>query len=319
MNSYDFASVFAPYIIQFIDFKRSAGYKFECISYLRVFDRFAIGNDIRTVELTRDICDMWAEKRPNESDITRYKRISVVKNLSRFMNALGISSYIPRLPGNRKSTFTPHIYSYDEIRRFFAECDKLNITPQTFTAPLYPALFRLLYGTGIRFGEARALLRRNVNLDDGTIILHDTKNGEDRLIPISDSLCKILTDFASTYAGVNSDSYFFTQRNGKQLAHSTVYAVFRSILLKCGISYRGRENGPRIHDFRHTFSVHSIAKMSEDGLDLYYSLPILSKYLGHKSLEATDKYVRLTQEVFPALLEKTNKVCAYIFPEVSQL
>jgi hypothetical protein len=54
-------------------------------------------------------------------------------------------------------------------------------------------------------------------------------------------------------------------------------------------------------------------------LDLYYSLPILSKYLGHKSLEATDRYVRLTEEMFPAVLEKANKVCAYVFPEVKQL
>ena len=315
---YSYVSVFAPYIVQFIDFKRSIGYKFHCTEYLCAFDRFAVENDIQSVSLTREVCDLWAEKRRNESDVTKYKRVSAVRNLSRFMNDLGISSYVPRLPRNCKSTFTPHIYSQDEIYRFFTECDKIGISPRTYTAPLYPALFRTLYGTGMRLGEALALRRSNVNLDDGLITLHGTKNGEDRLLPISDSLRGLLSGFASAYSGANPNSYFFTKRNGKPLIHSDVYKTFRSLLLKCGIPYRGRENGPRIHDFRHTFSVHSLAKMSDDGLDLYYSLPILSKYLGHKSLEATDKYVRLTEEMFPSILQKTNSICTYVFPEVAR-
>jgi integrase len=319
MSEYDYVSVFAPYIVQFIDFKRNLGYKFHCTDSLRAFDRFAEKNDIQSVELTREVCNSWAEKRPNESDVTRYKRISAVRNFSRFMNSLGVPSYVPRLPGNCKSTFTPHIYSHDEINKLFAECDKLTITTHTYSAPLYPALFRILYGTGIRLGEALALRRKDVNLDDGIITLHGTKNGEDRLLPISDSLRGILSNFASVYAETKPDGYFFTKRNGKPLAHSDAYKMFRSLLLKSGIPYCGRESGPRIHDFRHTFSVHSLSKMSEDGLDLYYSLPILSKYLGHKSLEATDKYVRLTEEMFPSVLEKANKICACVFPEVTRL
>jgi integrase len=319
MKMYDFMSVFASHIVQFIDFKRSLGYAFQCTDHLRSFDRFAVENEIQSVEITRDICDIWSEKRPNESDVTRYKRVSAVRNLSRFMNAMGVLSYVPRLPGNCKSTFTPHIYSHDEISRFFVECDKLTVSSQTYTAPLYPALFRLLYGTGMRLGEAFNLRRKDVNLTEGIIILRSTKNGEDRLLPISDSLCGVLRDFASAYAKSDADSYFFVKRNGKALAHCDAYIVFRKLLREIGIPYCGRDKGPRIHDFRHTFSVHSLAKMAEDGLDLYYSLPILSKYLGHKSLEATDQYVRLTEEMFPSVLEKTNSVCAYVFPEVARL
>jgi len=265
------------------------------------------------------VCDLWGLKRPNETDITRYKRISAIRNLARFMNAIGVPSYLPRLPGNYKSTFTPYIYSHDEIGRFFAECDKLIVSSHTYSAPLYPALFRLLYGTGMRIGEALSLRRKDVDLDNGIVILRDTKNGEDRLLPVSDSLRDILGSFASAYADAEPDSFFFVKRNRKPLMRSDVYHNFRALLLKCGISHRGRESGPRIHDFRHTFSVHSLAKMSENGLDLYYSLPILSQYLGHKSLEATDKYVRLTEEMFPSVLEKMNSVCAYVFPEVERL
>jgi integrase len=284
-----------------------------------MFDRYAAENEVQSVEITRELCDLWADKRPNESEVTRYKRISAVRNLSRFMNSMGILSYIPRLPGNCRSTFTPHIYSQDELGRFFEECDKTDITSHTYTAPLYPALFRTLYGTGMRVGEALSLKRKDVSLEDGVITLRGTKNGEDRLLPISDSLRNTLIEFSAAYVKSDPESFYFVKRTGQPLAHYNIYTTFRDVLRKCGIPYRGRDNGPRIHDFRHTFSVHTLAKMSEDGLDLYYSLPILSKYLGHKSLEATDKYVRLTEEMFPSILEKTNCICAYVYPEVAQL
>lgn len=72
----------------------------------------------------------------------------------------------------------------------------------------------------------------------------------------------------------------------------------------------------RLDFFRHSFSVHSLASMAESGLDLYYSLPILSKYLGHRSLDATDKYVRLTADIYPELINEMDSLCAYVFPEV---
>lgn len=48
---------------------------------------------------------------------------------------------------------------------------------------------------------------------------------------------------------------------------------------------------------------------------MYYSLPILSTYLGHKSVKATEQYVRLTTEVYPELLNDERKLCAYVFPK----
>jgi len=56
--------------------------------------------------------------------------------------------------------------------------------------------------------------------------------------------------------------------------------------------------------------------MAENGLDMYYSLPILSAYLGHQSVASTDKYVRLTAEMFPLILQKTNELFPYLFPEI---
>jgi integrase/recombinase XerD len=67
---------------------------------------------------------------------------------------------------------------------------------------------------------------------------------------------------------------------------------------------------------RHTFAVHSLAKMAEEGMDLYCSLPILSTYLGHQSLRATNNYVRLTSEMYPELIRKIDIIGFDIFPKM---
>lgn len=54
--------------------------------------------------------------------------------------------------------------------------------------------------------------------------------------------------------------------------------------------------------------------MCDNGLDIYVCMPILATYLGHKNLDATNKYVRLTSEVFPSIIDKVNKTFIDIYP-----
>jgi hypothetical protein len=56
--------------------------------------------------------------------------------------------------------------------------------------------------------------------------------------------------------------------------------------------------------------------MAEADLDLHYSLPILSIYLGHQSIAATDRYVRLTAEMYPSIMAKVNKTIPILYPDI---
>jgi integrase len=107
------------------------------------------------------------------------------------------------------------------------------------------------------------------------------------------------------------------KRDKTKLRSDTVYKNFRHILWKIGISHGGKRRGPRLHDFRHTFAVHSLNQMVRQGMDLYYALPLLSTYLGHASVAATEGYVRLTEETYPGILDTVSQVCAYVFPGVN--
>jgi len=314
-----YCGIYATFIEQYISFKRSLGYKFVDAAYTYLlFDRFTIKNKETKMGITKDLSERWAEKRPNESDSTCYRRILYLAQFSAFLNKTGYTSFIPRLPKSYKSTFVPYIFSKDEIKAIFLACDRLK-SNENFNTSVHviPALFRTLYGTGIRISEALALKNSDVNLDEKYLIIRESKSGKERIIPMSESLAKVCLLYSKSRHGIQKpDGLFFVKRNGQKCSSKAVYEWFRKMLWSAGISHGGRGQGPRLHDFRHVFSVHSLVAMSKAGLDLYYSLPILSTYLGHQSLEATEKYVRLTSDMYPELISGVDSICSYVFPEV---
>ncbi|MGM0411568.1 MAG: tyrosine-type recombinase/integrase [Bacillota bacterium] len=313
----EFYGINACFLKQYIEFKRNMGYEFKSISNLKTFDRFTIKNEVSSIGLTRNLATKWAKKRPNESDVTRYKRVNDIKNFSIYLNQIGYKSYIPRQLKSYQTTFIPHIFSKKELKSFFEACDTIEVKKQSTMKYILPVLFRMLYGCGLRISEALSLKCKDVNLNEGYIIIRKPKNGQDRILPLSKSLIEVCIQYKNNFPiKQNDENYFYMQINFSGYDSNTIYRWFRRILWKAGIPHGGKGKGPRLHDFRHSFSVHSLVEMSKKELDLYYSLPILSKYLGHNSLEATDKYVRLTSEMYPELIQEVNALCSYVFPEV---
>lgn len=56
--------------------------------------------------------------------------------------------------------------------------------------------------------------------------------------------------------------------------------------------------------------------MADQGIDLYCSLPILSTYIGHTSILATERYIRLSKEIYPDIETKISSITGMIYPEV---
>lgn len=313
----EFYGVNALFIKQYIEFKRSLGYAFKNNYTFKMFDNFTIENGVATLGLTRELAEKWAQKRPNETDSNRYKRVNTIINFSVYLNHLGYNTYIPRQIKSYSTTFTPYISSHEELVAFFKSCDTIEVHTTSTMKHVLPVVFRMIYGCGLRANEALSLKCADVNLNGKYIIIHEAKNGQDRMVPLSESLVDICFIYQILCLNKHTKvDYFFAQKNMKKYTVDSLYEWFRKILWKAGISHGGRGLGPRVHELRHSFSVHSLESMSRNGLDLYYSLPILSKYLGHKFLDATDKYVRLTFDMYPELLHEVDNICSYVFPEV---
>ena len=92
----------------------------------------------------------------------------------------------------------------------------------------------------------------------------------------------------------------------------TIYDNFRELLFACNIPHTG--NGPRVHDFRHTFAVHTLEKQLSDGYDPMVIVPRLAAYLGHKSYRETCWYIHLTVASFPELSQKLDRAFVGIIP-----
>lgn len=303
--------------------KRSLGFKYSTGAFiLHQLDLFAEQTEETSICINKEFATSWGKKRLHESDIYRYGRIRILAQFSSYLNDIGIQSYIPKLPHYPKSTFIPYIFSRNEIDAIFKASDSLTLETVNPASVIFsiPVLLRLLYATGIRIGEALNLKDEEVNLNENYLLVKDSKNGKERIIPISKSLVSVCEEYLKYRShlplGKIKSGYFFVSLNGNKCGQS-VRSWFKRCLEKADVPDIKGNQIPRIHDLRHTFAVTALANMAESGIDLYASLPVLSNYLGHQSLEATNHYVRLTANIYPDLIKKVDMVCLDVFPKIS--
>lgn len=79
---------------------------------------------------------------------------------------------------------------------------------------------------------------------------------------------------------------------------------------------KSKQGNPRIHDFRHTFAVNCLKKFVNEGKDLTAYLPILKTYMGHSKFKSTEYYLKLTNDMFPDILEKVNSYTGKAIPRI---
>jgi len=254
--------------------------------------------------MTREFVESWCQKREYESHKTWSNRVIVIRKLANYMDLRGMNAYKPSIIIPAKSSeFTPHIYTNSELKRIFEQADLLPFYPNCPNrGPVAALLFRMLYGCGLRISEALDLTVRDVDLENGVLTVLNSKFGKSRYVPMSSALTERCRQYAElTRNGAPGDAPFFPAPDGGHYSKRAIYTTFRHILENAGIPYTGQ--GPRIHDFRHTFSVHCLRKWILAGKDMNAALPVLSAYLGHKSLSATQDYLRLTADMYPDIIK----------------
>jgi integrase len=149
---------------------------------------------------------------------------------------------------------------------------------------------------------------------NGIIKLVEVKNNCERYIVTGSDMRELLNRFADkTFYLIDDDDYIFLSARGERRQGHRIYEIHRMILKEAGIPFLGNSNGPRLHDWRHTFAVRSFKQMVDSGMDMYVALPVLSTYLGHKTIYATERYVRLTMELYPYIGEKFSGKFSEVF------
>ena len=320
-ETHRFKSALSAPIKGYIAEKQAVGYAFKNgAELLKRFDSYVHSHCLTGIILSKQLVMEWTARKPNETISTQCGRISLLRGLAEYMNRVGYSAYVyPKaMVSINRYTYIPYIFSNNEVKRIFEVCDHY---PSTSCAPnrhlILPLLLRMLYGCGLRISEAVQLTLRDVDLNEGSLYIHNAKFNKERILPISDSLKERCREYLKTVKLVMyGNPYFFPSPYGGHYSESTLYKLFRDVLWKARISHLGRGKGPRIHDFRHTFAVHCLKKWVLDGKDLNNSLPYLSAYMGHEDLRGSQRYLRLTADLYPEITSKVEETCSYIIPEV---
>ena len=316
-KTYVFESDLGPWISSFLDEKHRLGCKYNGIdTYLKSFDRFLLDRECKT-SLEKETVLEWISPQKHQKATTIEHNIHIMQRLADYLNRNGFPAY--RVPSElipRKThDFTPYIFTYDEISRIIAVVDKFQYNKCSPRRHLvYPLLFRVLCFCGLRISEALNLKVGDIDFDNGFFLLRNTKTYQDRLIPLDNNLKERFIQYKEQMGFRMRDEYFFPAPDGSRYSLATMDTTFRDILYKAGIPYRGRGKGPRLHDLRHTFCVHSLQKLTASGEDPYAVLPILMTYVGHRSTQATSRYIHLSAESYPAIIKRSEALFGDLIP-----
>lgn len=212
---------------------------------------------------------------------------------------------LPAAPAGPPSSFVPYIYSHEELRRLLdaapAICDVRLALVEGYALR---TLLLLLYGAGLRLGEALRLNDADVDVHQAVLTIRQTKFFKTRLVPIGADLVQVLTEYRrqrDQHRAVRSDAPFLCLRNGARMNAPVVERTFRRLRAAAGVQREGGpRHQPRLHDLRHAAAVHRLLRWYRSGADVQRLLPQLATYLGHKDLSGTQRYLMLTPQLLRA-------------------
>ncbi len=286
-------------VAAYVAYKLSLGMRFATEARtLKSFYRTLGDIDMSEVDADR-VYALLAGKGP----ITAFwhRKLSALRGFYRFAIARGYttSSPLPLTVPEEPRTFVPYIYSREEMKRLLAatadreRCNLSSLTCRT--------LLLLLYGTGLRIGEAVGLNLADVDLDSGILCIRETKFYKTRLVPTGPDLTSVLDQYAAErnkWPPLNPDAAFLLTERGQRLSRAGAEYAFKQLRERARVR---RDDGawyqPRLHDLRHTYTVTRLVSWYREGADVQRLLPQLATYLGHVHIGATQHYLTMTPEL----------------------
>ncbi len=214
------------------------------------------------------------------------KHITALRLLSKYLQITGKAGFTIK-PELFKTTETATYLSKAEIQALYkAASDESNLYNQRDTAML-----SLFYGCGLRASEGEALNISDILFEKGLVYVRKGKNYRERYVPINKQvktdLKNYITDQRNELLQGNKTEALLLGRRGTRWSVHGMYG--RLQLLKSQTNNEVlKHKSFGMHILRHSIATHLL----QSGMKLEY----ISRFLGHKSLETTQKYTHLAKE-----------------------
>ena len=220
------------------------------------------------------------EKKEKNSSICR--NLSALRTFYNYLITKEITESNPfiYLNGPKKEKRLPRYFEYNELEELFKVPDLKDPFGQRNRL-----ILEMLYATGMRVGELVSIKVKDINVEEGTILILG-KGNKERITHFGEYAKDILLLYLEDgYKKLNKNNldYLFINNKATKLTERGVRDILNSIIKKTDLS---KHISP--HMLRHTFATHLL----NEGCDILS----VQKLLGHESISATGIYTHVTTE-----------------------
>jgi integrase/recombinase XerD len=259
-------------------------YQKKCEEFLEM-----VGKDSPVTEIDCDaVDDFILELR--ERDITDITIQTIMRHVRAYVYYCQEAKYIPvfKVTVPKADKKIKETYSNEELMILLK---KPNVDKCSFSEYKTWAFENYLLATGNRISTALNVKIKDVDFQNGTLLLAKTKSRRQQVIPLSNSLAIILKEYLEIRGG-EADDYLFCNEYGAKASERTYQQLVRRYNIKRNV------NTTSCHCFRHTFAKNWVLNSGD--------IARLKTILGHSSLAVTNEYLQMFGQDLQMDFERFN-------------
>jgi integrase/recombinase XerD len=208
--------------------------------------------------------------------------INVVKQFSRYLQRIGEEPIIHGTITIESEIETPRsILTQDEIKALYEAAD------DTIYGVRDKAILGLYYGCGLRSREGTRLNLTDIDYGKNTVYVKPSKNYQSRYVPMSEKVkhdLQTYCDYVRKHFKRNDTTTFLLNQKGKAFTGNGLNYRIKKLCDKAKIS-----KTITLHSLRHSIATHLL----QQGMELEQ----IGRFLGHKTLDATQIYTHIVEEM----------------------
>ncbi len=266
-----FESVLAVEMKDFLEHQRALGKRFlNEERALRLFDHYLVEEKVETLAaITPAVVDAFLASRPRSRPRSYNHLLSVLRRLFKWLVRQQRLAHSPVQSQPRHATASQVTFLFDraqaeQLLKLAAALPDNNHGRNR--GRMYALIFALMYGLGLRVGEAARLCRQDVDLERNLLVIRETKFLKSRLVPFGPKLGARLREYLQQQAegagalAPATPLFSFGTDKSQAINPGTITQTFHALWPKLGLKVPAGSARPRLHCLRHSFAVGTLLR-----------------------------------------------------------
>lgn len=211
-----------------------------------------------------------------------HKHLQAIKKFSHYLKETGQGDFETDIILPEAKSKIPEILTKEEIKQLYAACESSPIGLRD------RAMLSVFYGCGLRRTEGVNLDLTDFLPDKNLLYVRKGKNYKERYVPLTPETKQYLQEYLdygrSSQIKEQTETALFLSKRGTRITGQSLHLRLKQLLSKAEIT---KDAG--LHTLRHSIATHLL----QSGM----KLGNISRFLGHSSLESTQIYTHIINEL----------------------